>query len=60
MASPITWRTFPAAWANMTCHECGAEIPEGQPHVIRSYGRRYARTWCCTCKARVETATDRA
>ncbi len=54
MASPITWNESPAAWMTLTCHECKGQIPEGQPHLIRSFGRRYARIWCRACKAHLD------
>ena len=54
MASPITWRALPSAWSNLTCHQCSTQIPEGQPCLVRSFGRRYARFWCCACKARLD------
>ena len=56
MASPITWREFPTAWATLACRQCGARIPEGQPFLIRSFARRYARFWCRACNARLAAA----
>ena len=56
MASPITWSAFSAAWAGLACRECGAQISEGQPYLVRSLGRRSARFWCCACKAHLDEA----
>lgn len=57
MASPITWREFPAAWTTLTCQQCRTQISETQPYLIRSFGRRYARIWCCSCKARLDASS---
>jgi hypothetical protein len=54
MASPITWSEFPAAWTGLACQQCRTQIAEGQPYLIRSFGRRYARAWCLPCKARLD------
>ena len=56
MASPITWSEFPAAWTSLTCQQCDTQIAEGQPYLIRSFGRRYARFWCRSCKARLDAS----
>ena len=56
MASPIIWHNFPTARSTLVCQPCGTQISQGQPYLIRAFGRRYARFWCCACKAHLDAS----